>query len=189
MKTTMSDKRIRPAKSAKAPVAARQARSAPGNHPGKILVPVDFSECSRKALDYALPFAGKFGAALTLLHVIHANYYAANNEYTTFDYPELMSELRQSGEEELRLLADSVRKECPVKTMIETGHPGEVIVTAAKELGMNLIIVSTHGRTGLKRALLGSTAEYVVRHAPCPVLVVRESEKEFIPVTTPRVAS
>lgn len=161
------------ARPAKALAVAGKARPAPALHLGKILVPVDFSDCSGKALEYALPFAGKFRAAITLLHVVHVNYYATNSEYTTFDYPELIDEMRRSGEKELGQLADSVRKACPVKTMIETGHPGDVIVTAARKLRTGLIIISTHGRTGLKHAFLGSTAEYVVSHAPCPVLVVR----------------
>jgi len=146
----------------------------------KILVPVDFSDCSRKALEYALPFASQFHAEIALLHVVHVNYYAANSEYTTFDYPELIEETQRAGEKELDNLARSLSKTCPVKTLIRTGHPGSVIVDTAKKRGMDLIIISTHGHTGFKRVFLGSTAEYVVRYAPCPVLIVRQHEREFI---------
>ena len=137
-----------------------------------ILVPVDFSDCSRRALDYAIPFARQFRAGIALLHVIHVNYYAASNDYTTFDYSELLDETRRAGEKQLGDLARSVRNKYPVKTVIQTGHPGSRIVDTAKKLGAGLIITSTHGRTGFKRAFLGSTAEHVVRYAPCPVLTV-----------------
>jgi universal stress protein A len=68
----------------------------------------------------------------------------------------------------------------PSRAVVQTGNPELAIVDAAKELGIDLIILSTHGRTGLSRVLLGSTAEKVVRHAGCPVLIVREHEHEFI---------
>ncbi len=146
----------------------------------KILVPVDFSECSRKAIEYAVQFARQFHAEIALLHVVHVNYYAANSEYTTFDYPELIEETRRTGERELGNLASSLPKTYPIKTLIRTGHPGSVIVDAAKKRGMDLIIISTHGHTGFKRVFLGSTAEYVLRYAPCPVLIVRQHEREFV---------
>lgn len=139
---------------------------------GNILVPVDFSDCSHQALDYAISFARQFRAGIALLHVVHVNYYAASNDYTTCDYPELIEETRRAGEKQLGDLACSVRKKYPVKTVVETGHPGSRIVDTAKKLGVELIITSTHGRTGFKRAFLGSTAEHVVRYAPCPVLTI-----------------
>jgi nucleotide-binding universal stress UspA family protein len=179
MKTERS-KEILPLRPVKASGIAGKQRLPPSLQLGKILVPVDFSDCSRKALDYALPFAVKFGATVTLLHAMHVNYYPTSSEYAVFDYPELIDELQQYGEKELGNLADSVRKVCPARTLMETGHPGEVIVATAKKLETDFIIISTHGRTGWKRAFLGSTAEYVVRHAPCPVLVVREREQEFV---------
>ncbi|MBI3848849.1 MAG: universal stress protein [Verrucomicrobia bacterium] len=164
----------------KTPRMAGKTRPGPAFQLASILVPVDFSECSRKALDYALPFARQFQAAITLLHVVHVNYYTTSSEYSAFDYPELMEETRRAGERQLGRLASSVRKSCPVKTVIETGHPGSVIVDAAKKRRADLIIISTHGRTGFKRVLLGSTTEHVVRYAPCPVLIVREHAHEFI---------
>jgi len=178
MNTTLN-KKSRPTRVGKTSVAAAKARHGPALRITKILVPVDFSDCSRKALEYALPFARQFHAGIALLHVLHVNYYAASSEYTTFDYPELIEETRRAGEKQLGDLARSVRKICPVKTVIQTGHPGSVIVDNAKKLGIDLIIISTHGRTGFKRAFLGSTAEHVVRYAPCPVLIVREHEHEF----------
>ena len=160
--------------------AARQKRSNASLRPAQILVPVDFSKCSREALDYALWFASKFQASLTLVHVVHANYGAASSEYSTFDYPALIEEMRRFGERELAALARRVQRRCPVKTVLKTGHPGDAIVAVAREFGSDLIIISTHGRTGLKRVLLGSTTEYVVRHASCPVFVVRREERDFV---------
>ena len=164
----------------KTPATGGKARRGPAIRLMNILVPVDFSDCSRKAVEYALPFARQFQAGITLLHVVHLDYYAANSEYTTFDYPELVEEAQRGGEKQLAWLARSLPKKCPINTLMQTGHPGSLIVDAAKRLGIDLIIISTHGRTGFKRAFLGSTAEYVVRYAPCPVLIVREHEHEFV---------
>jgi nucleotide-binding universal stress UspA family protein len=144
-----------------------------------ILVPVDFSPRSAKALEYALPMAKQFQANLVLLHVVHPGYLAANDEYTVYDYPELIDEVRRAAEKQLGALAGSIRKQCRVTTAIETGHPGNFIVETAKMLGIDLIIISTHGRTGIKRAFLGSTAEFVVRYAPCPVLAMHGREHEL----------
>ncbi len=153
--------------------SSRETQSATSPFKRKnILVPVDFSDCSRRALDYAIPFARQFRAGIALLHVIHVNYYATSNDYMTFDYSELLDETRRAGEKQLNDLARSVRKKYPVETVIQTGHPGSLIVDTARKLGIGLIITSTHGRTGFKRAFLGSTAEHVVRYAPCPVLTV-----------------
>jgi nucleotide-binding universal stress UspA family protein len=77
------------------------------------------------------------------------------------------------------LAQDEVEELIPVQAEVRTGKPYNEIVLAAKKLGADLIVIATHGYSGLKRALLGSTAERVVRYAPCPVLVVREKEKEF----------
>jgi len=68
----------------------------------------------------------------------------------------------------------------PVKTLVRVGEATTGIIETAKELGIDLIILSTHGRKGMARLFLGSTAEQVVRRAPCPVLIVRENEREFL---------
>jgi nucleotide-binding universal stress UspA family protein len=64
--------------------------------------------------------------------------------------------------------------------VVRLGHPYQEITDAARELKVDLIVISTHGYTGLKHVLLGSTAERIVRHAPCPVLTVREKEQDFV---------
>ena len=146
----------------------------------KVLVPVDFSACSRKALHYALAFTRQFRARLTLLHVIPTNYFIGS-EFGPIDFPLPDKELRQGSERQLAELASSeVGTAVPVQTAVRQGQPVQEIVQFAREQGTDLIILSTHGRTGLKHVLMGSVAENVVRYAPCPVLVVREFEREFL---------
>jgi nucleotide-binding universal stress UspA family protein len=162
-------------------------RSAPagGGEPGlfrvqKILVPIDFSACSIKALQYAVPFARQFGAALTLLHVMPVNYFVGS-EFGPVDFPLPEAELREASERELvALAAREIGAAVPVQTRVGRGQPMHEIVRVARELEMDLILLSTHGHTGLRHVLLGSVAENVVRYAPCPVLVVREHEHEFV---------
>lgn len=146
----------------------------------KILVPVDFSDCSNKALVYAAALAKQFGAELTLMNVVQ-----------TFPLPPEMISLEtnaqaiQYGMKELEVLRLAIGDAAPCDVSLRTGVPHAEIILAAKELGSDLIILSTHGHTGVTRVILGSTAERVVRHAPCPVLVVRQKEHEFLqpPVT------
>jgi universal stress protein A len=146
----------------------------------KILVPVDFSGCSEKALQYAIPFAGQFGAAIVLLHVLQLNY-IAGSEFGGVDFPLLESEMRQNSEKQLAALGTRViGSKAPASTLVRAGRPVGEIVATARELEVDLIIMSTHGHTGLKHVLLGSTTENVVRYAPCPVLVVRQDEHEFV---------
>jgi len=145
----------------------------------KILVPVDFSQCSQKALQYAIPFARQFGAALTLFNVVPG--YLPVPEMGVVDVSLMETQMHQAAERELaalkqRHVASGIATECVVRL----GNPYHEIVVAAKEMNMDLIILSTHGRTGLKYVFMGSTAEHVVRYAPCPVLVVREHEHEFV---------
>ena len=143
----------------------------------RILVPIDFSDCAKKALRYAIPLAKDYEAALTLLYVVPTHH----GEYGDIDYAILEAEMRAGSEKELSTLAvDEVRGEVPADTLVRTGSPGLEIIEVAKSLSADLIVISTHGRTGLKHVLLGSIAEAVVRRAPCPVLVVREREHEFL---------
>jgi nucleotide-binding universal stress UspA family protein len=146
----------------------------------QVLVPVDFSPCSRKALQYALAFARQFRARLTLLHVVPTNYFIGS-EFGPIDFPLPDKELRQGSERELAAVAArEVGTAALVETVVRQGQPVQEIVRFAGEADIDLIILSTHGRTGLKHVLMGSVAENVVRYAPCPVLVVREFEHEFL---------
>jgi universal stress protein A len=147
----------------------------------RILVPIDFSPLSKKALQYALRFAEEFRAGITLLHVIEPDVLPA------FDGLMIARPISPNGTHakcatRLKLLASStaIRATNYVQPTVRTGLPAHEIVEAAKEFDVDLIVIATHGYTGWKHFAIGSTAERVARAAPCPVLVVREKEHEFV---------
>jgi nucleotide-binding universal stress UspA family protein len=143
----------------------------------RILVPIDFSGCSKKALQYALPLAKEHQAALTLLYVVAYG----PGEYRGADYFQLEASMKEGGEKELAKLAvDEVRGEVSTDTLVRVGSPAREIIETAKSLPADLIVISTRGRTGLNHVFLGSVAEHVVQRAPCPVFVVREREHEIL---------
>jgi universal stress protein A len=148
----------------------------------RILVPLDFSECANKALQYAIPFAGMCDASLHLLYVVQLSYTAGE-----LGPPEALlvdADAQQGAEDRLRELASqSVGKRAVWETVVRTGLPADEIVRAAQDLNADLIIISTHGHTGLRHMLMGSVAEAVVRRAPCPVLTVRLREHDFVPAS------
>lgn len=146
----------------------------------KILVPIDFSDISKDALPWAASWAAQFGAALILLHI---------EEEFPIDYllgRELMSHtivpLMKQAEADLARIAASLSKSTGlnVSAVVRSGRPFEEICHAAKTLGADMIVLTTHGHTGLQHVWLGSTAERVVRHAHCPVLTVRESNRKTL---------
>jgi nucleotide-binding universal stress UspA family protein len=155
--------------------AGPQAESSVVN-PRIILVPVDFSEPAREALDYAVAFAIQFQARLILLHVVEIPYVGSG--LGEIELPPVDTEIRGSVDEHLgRIMAEQVGNRLPAETLTRSGQPWYEITEAAREIGADLIIIGTHGYTGLKHVLMGSTAERVVRHATCPVLVVRNRGK------------
>jgi nucleotide-binding universal stress UspA family protein len=141
-----------------------------------ILVPVDFSPASEQSVDYACGLARRLGASIHLLHVVEGTmtgdlHWEPYSEETAAHF----ERLRQEGG--ARLAATAARIEGHrVRTTREVrgGNPATEIKKAALDYGADLIIMATHGRTGLSRALLGSVAEEVVRSAWCPTLVIRE---------------
>ena len=144
----------------------------------KILVPVDFSDCSMKGLEYAKKLAREFRAKLILLHSIALQYYVASDEYARYDLPLLLEQIDEAAKQQMRDLVQQTNwNGVEVETSIEIGHAGQEICAEATQHNAGLIAISTHGRTGFKHVLLGSTAEYVVRHASCPVLVVPSRER------------
>lgn len=139
----------------------------------KILVPTDFSPAAAHGLSYARALATEFEARLILLHSVDLHYYSTNPDFVLLDLPPLLAAAEKASAAELReFVEEGDWKGLKVETTLERGHPGEQVCRRAGELGADLIVTSTHGRTGLKRVLLGSMAEYIVRHAACPVLVV-----------------
>jgi nucleotide-binding universal stress UspA family protein len=137
----------------------------------KILVPLDFSDDSRRALDYGLTLARSVGAEVVLLTVVE----------DTFPYPELfawdhpneefykaMRERALHHMEELLEGASGVT----VERVVVRGRPRQEIPAVAADLHADLIVLARHGSSGLRSVLMGSTAEAVLRHAPCPVLML-----------------
>jgi nucleotide-binding universal stress UspA family protein len=172
----------------KVPTPRKKKRSGTSKPRGKsaidlnrILVPIDFSEHSKNALKYAIPFAQQFIASIDLLYVVEPTVYPADFSFGQVGFPNVEDELRKRGAEELdelidRVIAGRVR----ARRVIKTGKPFYEINEYAREANMDLIIIATHGHTGVEHILFGSTAEKVVRKAPCPVLVVRSGGREFV---------
>lgn len=149
----------------------------------KILLPIDFSLCAAQGLAYAKALATQFGSRLVLLHSVDLSYYSTNPEYILYDFPPLLEAAEKSAREQMLELISAIDwEDLEVEHTLQSGHAGEQVCSCARDLGADLIVTSTHGRTGLKRILLGSTAEYIVRHAPCPVLVVPSHQRS--PVTS-----
>ena len=149
-------------------------------HIRSVLVPLDFSPSSEKALAYAVAFARQFGAKLTLLHVVEP--LAAPDFAGSFAWMMENDKVTVECQRHLdRVLRDlAIEPTLVEKVLVRHGRSFHEIADAARTLKADLIILSTRGYTGLKHAMLGSTTERVVRHAPCPVLVVREHEHEFV---------
>ena len=136
----------------------------------RILVPVDFAELSLAALPQAQLFARSFAAELILLHVIET--YPIDYIVGLPESKKLHASLQERARRELEKLTVRLPGLKP-RTLVRWGKPFQEIVSVAQELDVDLIVLTTHGHTGLKHVYLGSTAERVVRHAHCPVLVVR----------------
>ncbi|MCG3137866.1 MAG: Universal stress protein F [Phycisphaerae bacterium] len=148
-----------------------------------ILYPTDFSELSLKALRYAVSFAKAYQARLHCLHVVDEAYHywlSLGPEAVPVGPP--MDSLMTTAEKQMqdfqkKYLADL---QVPVVTSARLGRPFHEIECYAREQQIDLIVLATHGRSGITSALLGGTTEKVIRKAPCPVLTVREKEHDFV---------
>lgn len=146
----------------------------------KILVPIDFSDYSRSALKYAINFCKNCNAEMILIYVVEPVIYPPDFSMGQIAIPSVNSEWDERARQELDKLAkEEIPSTVQVKTVIKTGKPFVEIVETASELDVDLIIIATHGRSGVEHILFGSTAEKVVRKAPCPVLTLREPIKGF----------
>ena len=138
-----------------------------------ILVPADFSDDAEQALDYAIQLAKAFQARLSILHVIHLTPMAMGDIGAASLVPYL-EDMEADAQQRLHAMMDRVNQEgLEGETVIVQGVPAQHIVEMAGNKSIDLIVMGTHGRTGLTHALIGSVAERVVRLAPCPVLVTR----------------
>ena len=147
----------------------------------RILVPIDFSVHSKNALTYAISFAKLFNAELLLIYVVEPAIYPADFSFGQVALPQIENELRDRGKKELeQLLITHIGGKVSARTMVCTGKPFLEIIRAAKEEDADLIIIATHGHTGVEHMLFGSTAEKVVRKAPCPVLSLRPHVQKVV---------
>jgi nucleotide-binding universal stress UspA family protein len=148
----------------------------------KVLVATDFSEASESALLYGREFARTFGAALHVLHIVENSTTWAGPEAVSVDFVRLQAELEASAQNALLRIIDAEdREQLNAVAAIRTGSSTALEIAAyAKEEGIDLILMGTHGRGMMGHLLMGSVAEKVVRIAPCPVLTVRHPEHEFI---------
>lgn len=146
----------------------------------KILFPTDFSEYADNALPYALELARKFEARVTLVHVLSPPTYAVSPEFAV-DLTAIQNNMQQTAEKKMgELAARFTEGGVQVESVIQIGSAFAEIIGTARAHDVDLIVMATHGYGAVRHLLLGSTAEKVVRKAPCPVLTVRHPEHEFV---------
>jgi nucleotide-binding universal stress UspA family protein len=140
----------------------------------RVLVPVDFSDSARPIVEYACGIAKDRGAAVSLLHVVTTPSSAFDSPKGAVANPKVVAEFRSAAEKELDPLVALVKKAgVPVESKVLLGAPAREIVRFAKESKADLVVVGTHGRSGMRHVFLGSVAENVVRLCPCPVITLR----------------
>ena len=144
-------------------------RTRTGFRLARILVPNDFSNCSKIAFRYATELARDFKAEVRLVHVIDPHWYPFGDQYAALDAARLMQGASDAAQKQMRSMA--ARSNVRYSVRVIRGSPAVEICHAANE-DADLIVISTHGRTGLGHILIGSVAEHVVRYAYCPVLVI-----------------
>jgi len=139
-----------------------------------ILVPIDFSQHSKNALKYAVLLAEKFDASLHLVYVVEPTIYPADLGFGQVVLPGVEEELRDKGEEELQaLIQREMGRRVKATATVRTGNPHQEILREADEKGVDMIVVATHGHTGVEHMLFGSTADRIVRRSKVPVLTIR----------------
>lgn len=148
----------------------------------KILCPIDFSDCSDHAMKYALALAQSHDAELQLLHVVEPPMAAYDG---VIQAPVLSIETLEQFQDTCRshlkdIAAEATREHKNVTYHLASGIPWLGIIQAATSAEVDLIVVGTHGRSGIAHALIGSVAEKLVRKAPCPVLTVKHPQHEFV---------
>ena len=149
-------------------------------NPKKILMPIDFSAISKKAFHYALRFAEQFRCEIILLHVIEPETAIAGTPLAVDIFADAEEDMAAAKAELAALAASSHNRLRSFTSAVRTGHAPNEITKAAKELDVDLIMIATHGYTSWRHLCISSTAERVVRAAPCSVFVVREKEHDFV---------
>ena len=145
----------------------------------KILCPVDFSEFTKDVIAYAADISKQYGAELHVLHVIpNLTYFTP---YESFLTPENLVAIEKNIQDEVDRDFGKILKnvDIDVKKAVRTGVAFVEIIDYAKAEGIDLIVMGTHGRSGIEHILIGNVAEKVVRKSPCPVMTIRPKGKEF----------
>jgi nucleotide-binding universal stress UspA family protein len=143
-----------------------------------IMCPIDFSDASKNAFRYACEFAKAMGSKIILLNVIEPRPMAAD---MTLNYIPLEEDLSNAAREDFEpLVQEAKSKGIDVQADVMIGVPSDMILSQVADFDVSLLIMGSHGKTGLSRLLMGSVAEAVVRKAKIPVLIVKAEEKEFI---------
>ncbi|HEB54603.1 MAG TPA: universal stress protein [bacterium] len=145
----------------------------------RIVCPTDFSPTSSHAVDYAATLAHSFDAELVLLHIIPEMTYPLRSFGMAHSFQHIQEELHTRANESLKKRADQIHAKLPkirIRFALRDGEAHEETLACAKEEQADMIVMGTHGHTGITHALLGSTAEKVVRLSECPVLTVRTPE-------------
>ena len=148
-------------------------------NPKRILVPIDFSPMSKRAFDYALRFAERFCCEIVLLHVVEPVEAIAGAPLAVDIFAQPEEDTTAAKAQLASLAASSRNRGNSFMSAVRIGHAPNEITKAAKELNVDLILIAAHGYTSWRHLCIGSTAERVVRTAPCPVLALREKEHEF----------
>jgi len=153
------------------PSSSRKRHRVSVNH---ILLPFDFSIHSKNALRYAVLMAKEFDASLHLVYVVEPTLYPADLGFGQVVLPEVEDDLVEEGEKQLlSIIKDHIGKDVQATSVVRRGKPHQEILQEAEERKIDLIIVPTHGHTGVEHILFGSTAERIIRNAKCPVMTLR----------------
>lgn len=140
----------------------------------KVLFPIDFSEGASEVLQYALSIAEKDEAKIDVLHVIQEPVEMMDVYLPNFSYDGLHEEMKEASQKNMeKFCEENIKGKADFEIHIRSGAPFVEIINAAKELDDDVIVMGTHGRSGIDHVLFGSTAEKVVRKSPVPVLTVR----------------
>ncbi len=140
----------------------------------KILCPIDYSDCSKEALKYAVSYTIKNKAKLYLLHVIDTSAYDESLDTMVDEI------IKQHKTRLLEYVPEETRNDMKIEALVVQEIPFAGIINVAKKNKIDMIVMGTHGRTGIAHILIGSVAEKVVRQAPCSVLTVRQSGHKFV---------
>ncbi len=151
-----------------------------------ILYPTDFSEFSLAALPYAITFARQFDCRLHCLHVLDESYQywlGAGENVIPAVVP--TQEILQAAQRQMTQFAEQHFKDLPIQLVAQviSGHPANSILQYAQDFQIDLIVIATHGRSGLASVLLGSVTDKIVHKSPCPVLTVRHTAQQSPPVS------